>query len=228
MSPETIKIYSTPGCGWAVRNYAALIEKGVPFTIVMAKDADRQKTPDFIALSPYDRTPVLTADGEAVWDSLQINFFVDEQYPDPPLMPGTPLERARARLWMRHCDHELFPKISGLKGPPDAETGVHVAAGLQQLVECGLVHNEAGDLWMGARIGLVDMCYATLFDTLDVLLEMTGPEWLTVPDRLLRWRDAIRAHPTMQEADGIPGSLSFDSVTKTIGPGRGEAVADTA
>ena len=105
---------------------------------------------------------------------------------------------------------------------------MRVAAGLQQLADRGLVHSEDGDFWMGSRIGLVDMCYATLFDTLDVLLEMAGSEWLTVPDRLLLWRDAIRAHPTMQEAAAIPGSLSLDSVTKSIHPGNGEAVADTA
>ena len=96
MSPALITIYSTPGCGWAVRNYAALIEKGIPFTIAMAKDAGGRKTEDFLAISPYARTPVMTVNGDVVWDSLHMNYFIDELFPEPALMPDSPLDRAQA------------------------------------------------------------------------------------------------------------------------------------
>ena len=64
VSSTAISIYSTPGCGWAVRNYAALIEKGVPFTVVMAKDAQGNKSktvtlelvePGLMSPKEYDR-----------------------------------------------------------------------------------------------------------------------------------------------------------------------------
>ncbi len=228
MSPETIKIYSTPGCGWAIRNYAALIEKGIPFAIVMAKDPAGRKTEEFLALSPYARTPVISVDGEVVWDSSQMNFYIDELFPEPALMPAKPVERAQARLWIRHCDHELFPVVSGLKGIPDAKARAHLRKGLLQLLEHGFVGRDTGEFWLGSQISLVDLCYATLFDTLDVLQEMAGPNWLEVPDQLLHWRDAIRAHPTMQQANSIPESLSFDTETKFIYPSNGGTVADTA
>ncbi len=227
MSSGTIEIYSTPGCGWAVRNYAALIEKGVAFTIVMAKDAGGRKTDEFLALSPYARTPVMAVDGKTVWDSLQMNYFIDELFPEPALMPDTPVERARARLWMRHCDHELFPAITGLQSAPAADIGERVETGLAQLLEYGFQDDESGDFWMGSRIGLVDMCYATLFDSLSVITAMNGPEWLRIPERLVRWRDAINAHPTIQQAQAVPETLSLDRPSTTVLPETGETFAGT-
>ena len=189
-------------------------------TVVMAKDADGRKTDDFLASSPYARTPVLSLNGETVWDSLQMNYFIDEVFPQPMLMPDAPVERARARLWMRHCDHELFPVITGLKATPTEETGALVKRGLLQLVEYGLPRHDSGEFWMESGIGLVDMCYATLFDSLEVISRMSGSEWLNVPDRLMRWRDAIAAHPTMQQAQAIPDTLSLGCPPITVSPRR--------
>lgn len=227
MSTGEIRIYSTPGCGWAIRNYAALIEKGVPFTIIMAKGADGCKTEDFLALSPYARTPVLSLNGEAVWDSLYMNYFIDELYPEPALMPESPAERARARLWMRHCEHEIFPSITGLKGAPTEETGERVQAGLLKLIECGFLEDHPGDFWMGSRISLVDMCYATLFDSLEAISTMSGPGWIEIPDRLLSWRDAIFRYPAMRQARAIPDNLSLDRASLTVFPEAGERIASS-
>ena len=225
MSTGEIKIYSTPGCGWAIRNYAALIEKGVPFTTVMAKDPDGRKTDEFLALSPYARTPVLALHGEVVWDSLHMNYFIDELYPEPALMPQSPAKRARARLWMRHCEHEIFPSITGLPGAPTEEAGERVQAGLMQMIRYGFPEDDAGDFWMGSRIGLVDMCYATLFDSLEAISTISGPGWIDIPDRLVRWRDAINRHPTMRQARGIPETLSLERPSTNVFPKAGEKIA---
>lgn len=227
MSTGEITIFSTPGCGWAIRNYAALIEKGIPFTVVMAKDVDGHKTDEFLALSPYARTPVLSLNGKAVWDSLQMNYFIDELYPDPTLMPESPVERARARLWMRHCEHEIFPLITGFNAAPTGEVGERVQEGLLQLIEYGFPEDDAGDFWMGSRISLVDMCYATLFDSLEAISTMSGPGWTDIPDRLLHWRDAIFRHPTMQQARAIPEKLARERVSLTVFPEAGEKVASS-
>ena len=225
MSPDTITIYSTPGCGWAVRNYAALIEKNIPFTIVMAKDADGRKTEEFLALSPYARTPVLSVNGNVVWDSLHMNYFVDESFPEPALMPDTAIERARARLWMRHCDHELFPLITNFKGKPTEESAVRMQDGLRQLLEYGFGEDNTGRFWSGSRIGLVDLCYATLFDSLEKISAFAGSGWLDIPARLLQWRDEIFRHPALCQASSIPEQLALDGPSLIVYPDVGGKIA---
>lgn len=62
---------------------------------------------EFSRLSPLRRIPVLV-DGELVLnDSTVICEYLDEMYPDPPLMPRTPADRARARWLEEFADSRL-------------------------------------------------------------------------------------------------------------------------
>lgn len=77
-------------------------------------------TDEFTRISPLRRIPVLI-DGELVLnDSTVICEYLDEAYPDPPLMPKAPRDRARARWLEEYADSRLgdliiwglfFPKI---------------------------------------------------------------------------------------------------------------------
>ncbi len=62
---------------------------------------------EFERLSPLRRIPVLI-DGELVLsDSSVICAYLDEAYPDPPLLPATPAMRARARWFEEYADSRL-------------------------------------------------------------------------------------------------------------------------
>ena len=57
-----------------------------------------QRGVDYMALNPQGLVPTLIDnDGTAVGQSLAIMEYLDERYPKPPLLPGTPAERARVR-----------------------------------------------------------------------------------------------------------------------------------
>jgi glutathione S-transferase len=53
--------------------------------------------------------PVLVADGEAIPDSTRIIAAVEERWPDPPLYPADPAERARVLELEDYFDEELGP-----------------------------------------------------------------------------------------------------------------------
>lgn len=53
--------------------------------------------PAYAALQPQRLVPVLEVDGQAVLQSYAIIEWLDETYPDPPLLPADPLARATAR-----------------------------------------------------------------------------------------------------------------------------------
>lgn len=48
--------------------------------------------------------PTLVHNGTPIINSLCINEFIDDVFPDPPLRPADPVERARARYWAWTAD----------------------------------------------------------------------------------------------------------------------------
>ena len=50
----------------------------------------------------------MLVDGDAVvYESAIIDEYLDEKYPDVPLMPKDPLQRARVRIWIDYCNTRL-------------------------------------------------------------------------------------------------------------------------
>lgn len=94
-----IKLYdfkSSPNCQ---RVKIVLAEKNLPYEIVpIDLRKQEQKTPAYLKLNPYGKVPVLTDDGTVLYESCIINEYLNEKYPNPPLMPGDPGKRAKARI----------------------------------------------------------------------------------------------------------------------------------
>ena len=98
-STPVIKLYdfkSSPNCQ---RVKIVLAEKNLPYDIApIDLRAHEQKTPAYLKLNPYGKVPVLTDDATVLYESLIINEYLDEKYPNPPLMPKDPAKRAKARI----------------------------------------------------------------------------------------------------------------------------------
>ena len=94
-----IKLYdfkSSPNCQ---RVKIVLAEKNLPYEIVpIDLRAQEQKTPDYLKLNPYGKVPVLTDDGTELYESCIINEYLEEKYPNPPLLPKEPGKKAKARI----------------------------------------------------------------------------------------------------------------------------------
>ena len=92
-----IRLYSTYYCPYALRTRMVLEEKRLPYE---RSEIDLKNKPaDFHKVSPYGKVPVLVEGETRVYESAIINEYLDEKYPDPPLMPPTP--EGRGRGWMR-------------------------------------------------------------------------------------------------------------------------------
>src|SRR2546430_12031198 len=94
-----IKLYdfkSSPNCQ---RVKVVVAEKNLPYEIVpIDLRSHEQKTPSYLKLNPYGKVPVLTDDATVLYESLIINEYLDEKYPNPSLMPKEPGKKARARI----------------------------------------------------------------------------------------------------------------------------------
>jgi glutathione S-transferase len=109
----------------------ALAEKGLTWDGVRVRLANReQKKPEFLKLNPYGKIPVLVEDGKVLFESCIINEYLDEKYPDPPLMPKDPYLRGRGRVLVDYAinyAHEPYWDLRGEMRKPEPERNSGVA-----------------------------------------------------------------------------------------------------
>lgn len=82
-----------------------LEEKGVAYdshVVDMAKM--EHHSPEYLKINPMGVIPTIVHDGRPLHESGTICEYLDECFPEPPLRPDTPYERAEMRNWIRHID----------------------------------------------------------------------------------------------------------------------------
>jgi glutathione S-transferase/GST-like protein len=91
----------------------ALKEKGVAFEshYLDLLSFDQHK-PDYLKINPNGTIPALVHDKLMLTESTAIMEYADEAFPGPKLMPDNPVERWRARWWMRFFDQYFGPSLS--------------------------------------------------------------------------------------------------------------------
>ena len=113
-----MKLYSNSTDPFSHRCRIVLFEKGMDFEVV---DVDLTNKPeDLSTLSPYSDYPVLVERDLILTDANIINEYIDERFPHPQLMPPDPVMRARARLFLKDFESQLFINMSDLESE-DAE-----------------------------------------------------------------------------------------------------------
>lgn len=190
-----LTLVSHPLCPYVQRAAIALAEKGVPFT---RRDVDLADKPDwFRAISPLGKTPVLLAEGEAIFESAVILEYLEETAPHP-MHPATPLARARARGWIEVAS-AILNDIAGLYNAPDKAVLKAKAATLRTrfaTVEAAL----QGPFFAGDSFSLVDAAFAPVFRYFDAFDRVGGFGILADMPRLAAWRAALAARPSVAGA----------------------------
>ncbi|HEY3961741.1 MAG TPA: glutathione S-transferase family protein [Gaiellaceae bacterium] len=99
-----MKLYDAPRCPYCARVRIALAEKGLEYEYV---EVDLTNRPAWIyELNASGRVPVID-DGFVLPESAVIMGYLDERYPDQPLLPADPKERAAAHLLVHRFDDNL-------------------------------------------------------------------------------------------------------------------------
>jgi maleylacetoacetate isomerase len=96
-----VRLYSYFRSSAAYRVRIALNLKGIAYDTIsvhLVKDGGHNRRPEFRAVNPQMRVPVLvTDDGDKLIQSLAIIEYLDETHPQPPLLPKDPIARAKVR-----------------------------------------------------------------------------------------------------------------------------------
>lgn len=90
-------------CSQKVR--LCLAEKGLAFDSKLINlGTNEHLTPEYLALNPNGVVPTLIHDNQIIRDSGVICEYLEEVFPDTPLMPSDPVARAEVRAWIRYLD----------------------------------------------------------------------------------------------------------------------------
>jgi glutathione S-transferase/RNA polymerase-associated protein len=98
-SETGILVYDHPLSPYAQKVKIALLEKGVPFRTIRPEGiGSGTAAAAFGAASPRGEVPALVEEPDVrLFDSTIILEYIEDRWPDPPLLPREPLARARQR-----------------------------------------------------------------------------------------------------------------------------------
>lgn len=154
-----IQIVSASVCPFAQRTRLVLLEKGLAFDLI---EIDVRHKPAWLKdLSPYEKVPAIRHGETRVYESAIINEYLEEVFPEPPLMPRDPGLRAQVRIWIDYCNAQFIPAYYKLLLAQNADKQAHLAdkvrAQLRFVEREGLARlSGAGPYWLGADFSLLD------------------------------------------------------------------------
>jgi len=109
----------------------ALYEKDVPFERVRALHGDCNRT-DFLHVNPRAEVPALVDGDFSLFDSTVICEYLEDRYPQPPLYPKEPQQRAACRLIEDLADTQLDAALYAITliefGRGESHPAMHEAA----------------------------------------------------------------------------------------------------
>lgn len=201
----TLEIISSSSCPFAQRTRMALLEKGLDFELT---EIDLQNKPDwFVRISPYGKVPVIRHADAVVFESAVINEYLEEVFPEQPLLPNDPALRARARAWIDFANVRFVPHLYKVLLAQDADgQSLHkrrILEALEFMEMEGLRKRDDGPYWLGREISLVDL---TFFPHLDRFCAIEHYRGISIPEdytQLREWLALMKASPSAQ-ATGHP------------------------
>ena len=160
-------LYSGITCPFSHRCRIVLFEKEMDFEI---KDVDIFNKPEDLAMmNPYNQVPVLAERELNLYESNIINEYIDERFPHPQLMPGDPISRARARLFLFDMERELFCHVQTLENLDSTEEAKDAArvAIRERLTYMSALFAKNNKYILGSNFSMVDVAIAPLLWRLD-------------------------------------------------------------
>ena len=94
-----LTLYEHPLSSYAMKAKIALAEKGLEFQAIVPEGMMTGTTGGaFVEASPRAEIPTLIDGDVKVFDSTIILEYLEDKWPNPPLLPPSPAQRARVRM----------------------------------------------------------------------------------------------------------------------------------
>ena len=196
-----LKLYHNPRSTFSRRVRIALAEKNIHYEEVVVDMAKRgHKSPEYLALNPYGRVPVIDDDGFILYESTAILNYLETTRPAPPLVPPDIKQRALVDMHMKLCDIQMgrytgiiiFPKRFL---PKERWDSVAMAAAKQEIENhiAVLEQQLSGKQYLVAdQFSLADICYMPLMHFAPLMD-------IDLPPAVASWAGSLLARPSANE-----------------------------
>jgi RNA polymerase-associated protein len=189
-----LTLYDAARCPYCARARIALAEKGVEFETLEIDLSDR---PQWIyEKNSTGRVPVVEEDAWILPESSVIMEYLEERYPEPPLLPADPADRALARVWIFRHDDFTKPYYALRRGEDGAAERFD-----EQLVTLDAALERQP--WLtGAEYGLADIAYVPWVLRARDMLGVSFEEFAAVRS----WLDRLERRPAIaREVEVVAG-----------------------
>ena len=188
-----MKLYSNSIDPFSHRCRIVLFEKGMDFEVI---DVDLNNKPeDLSILSPYSDYPVLEERDLVLTDPNIINEYIDERFPHPQLMPADPVMRARARLFLKDMENELFIHMKNIEAKESKVRENARKVVTNTLIQLNPILDKQ-EFLLHDEYSMLDVAMAPLLWRLDYYDIKLGNQCKA----LLKYADKIFSRPLFEEA----------------------------
>jgi glutathione S-transferase len=204
-----IKLYDFLSCPYGQKVRIVLAEKSLSYDLVpIDLSQNEHKHHDFLRLNPFGRVPVLIDEDTTVYDSTIINEYLEDEYPEPPILPpiGSSGMRSRARIFEDFADTSFTPQVGQLIAEAAKGEGATDATRLQQLhlrVERILdyINNELkGQQYIAGEFSVADIGFAPRLLVLkDLGIDVAGNNRANVD----AWLKRMLERPSIRNLEGL-------------------------
>jgi glutathione S-transferase len=200
----SLTFYCGSGSPYAWKIWLALEHKGIPYELKMLSfDRGDTKSPEFRAVNPRGKVPAILDNGLAVRESMVIGEYLEDRYPEKPLLPGDAKARATARRIAAEADSYLAPLVNRMfeltlyrKGPPQT---TDIAEAHQQILdELSLLEAELSGPYLAGTLSLADLTvfpHVRMLKRIDERQPGNGIADDRLPPKLRAWTKRIEALP---------------------------------
>jgi len=201
-----ITLYYGSGSPYAWRAQLALEHKALPYELkVLSFAAGDTRKPEFLALNPRHRVPVLVEDDFVLYESSAIVEYLDEAYPGrgAPLFPGDARTRAIIRRMICEVDEDFDAALDPLttqafSKKPEERDAKAIADSRKALVdELALVSKSMRGDYLAGPLSAADYALYTLLAFVwrsEIKLPDLDADSMLTP-QLARWKKRIEALP---------------------------------
>ena len=161
-----------------------LREKGITTDI---QNVDGKKVPeDLIALNPYASIPTLTDRELVIYDSSVIIEYLDERYPHPPLMPVSPVDRAKIRLALVSLEADIVSTAIELDAALGSRNENSLRKRLKSMLNASLDLFSSNKYFLNDELTVIDCVLAPILWRLEYFGISLSKEQKAITDYMER------------------------------------------